>query len=267
MISLFSRPMFVLLSPAKTFRKVETAPSVGGSQPIFLDDAERLVAGLSQLSAGDIAELMGVNPEIAAVNFDRFQAWERPFHPGNAVPAVMAFDGEVYRGLAAEKWAVQDHEYAQRHVRILSGLYGILRPHDLIQRYRLEMGCKWSLNGTKGHLYGFWGDRIAEQILDETDGPIVNLASNEYIKPVLGTRVEERMTQCHFKDLKDGEYKALMTYAKKSRGAMARFIVKNRIDRIEGMKDFNENGYTFRPDFSDDKQLTFTRDENPENLK
>ena len=259
--------MMVLLSPAKTFRKVESAPAVGGSQPIFLEDAEQLIGGLSQLSADEIANLMGVNPEIAAVNFERFQSWERPFHPGNAVPAVMAFDGEVYRGLAADKWAVQDHEFAQRHVRILSGLYGILRPNDLIQRYRLEMGCKWSLNGEKGYLYGFWGDRLADQILDETDGPIVHLASNEYIKPVLGTPVEERMVQCHFKDLKDGEYKALMTYAKKARGSMARFIVKNRIDRPDGMQDFNENGYTFRSDLSSGKQMTFTRDENPDLIK
>jgi hypothetical protein len=250
--------MLVLLSPAKSFKKTNSTAAAGGSQPIFLDEAEQLVDSLSKLSSLEIETLMSVNPEIAATNFERFKRWERPFHPGNSEPAILAFDGEVYRGLAADKWGVQDQEFAQRHLRILSGLYGVLRPNDLIQRYRLEMGCKLALNGG-GNLYSFWGDRIARQLADESDGPIINLASNEYIKSVVG--IKDRLIPCHFKDRKGDDYKTLMTYAKHARGAMARFIMKNRIDRPEGLAEFNENGYTFRPDFSDKTQMTFVRDE------
>jgi cytoplasmic iron level regulating protein YaaA (DUF328/UPF0246 family) len=254
--------MLVLLSPAKT---LETAPRnavQAASQPVFLEEAAQLVTSLRALSARQIARLMEVNDDLAALNAERFAAFSTPFHPGNASPALLCFQGEVYRGLDAATLTTPDLEFAQRHVRILSGLYGLLRPLDLMQPYRLEMGLKWGPDKKTPNLYAFWGDRLARAVDAEAEGVVLNLASTEYARAVL-PHLQARVITIHFKDRVQDEYKPLMTYAKHARGEMARFVVRKRIDRPEGVQAFTGMGYGFRPELSAEFEWTFTRDAVP----
>lgn len=254
--------MLVLLSPAKTLESAPRDAVQAASQPVFLAEAERLIAALQKLSARQIARLMEVNDELAQLNADRFAAFSTPFHPGNASPALLCFQGEVYRGLEAATLTTPDLEFAQRHVRILSGLYGLLRPLDLMQPYRLEMGLKWGPDKKTPSLYAFWGDRLARAIDAEAGGVVLNLASQEYAKAVL-PHVQSRVVSIHFKDRVGEEYKSLMTYAKHARGELARFIVRKRVDQPEGAQAFTGMGYRFRPELSAENEWTFTRDNVP----
>ncbi|MGB0423993.1 MAG: peroxide stress protein YaaA [Flavobacteriales bacterium] len=235
------------------------------SQPRFLDDTHYLVSKLQKFSVRQIQKLMNVNPEIAALNFSRFQGFEEEFNPANSKQAIMAFTGEVYRGLNCSSFDDPDFEFAQQHVRILSGLYGLLRPLDLIQPYRLEMGTRLKVTEKKQNLYAFWGDRLQKSLIDElNDGEkIINLASNEYVKAAHPKILDNRIININFLDNKNGEYKALMTYAKNARGAMTRFIVKNKITNHEELIGFDLNGYTYNSRLSNSNELTFTRDQIP----
>lgn len=255
--------MIVLLSPAKTLDFESEAVTSSASQPEFLEEASQLIAKLKKLSSKQIQSLMSVNPDIAELNVQRFQTWETPFHNGNAKQAMLSFTGEVYRGLNANTFNEPDFEFAQAHIRILSGLYGVLKPLDLIQPYRLEMGTSLKYSAKVSNLYQFWGDKIKEYFESENieNQAIINLSSNEYFKSIRPKEIKNRIIHCHFKDFKDGEYKMLMTYAKNARGAMARYIVKNQIESIEGLKGFDLNGYSFNANLSDETNFTFTRDQ------
>lgn len=256
--------MLILLSPAKTLNFDSPHVTESASQPFFLEDASYLVGKLKKLSAKQLEKLFNVSSDIAEQNFVRYQEWNTPFHNGNAWQAVLAFKGEVYRGLQADLFLEQDFEFAQKHLRILSGLYGVLRPLDLIQPYRLEMGTSWAITSTKKNLYRYWEDRLAETLnTSETEGPIVNLASNEYFKAVNTKALKREVFTCHFKDLKDDEYKTIMTYAKHARGLMARFIIKNKLTSVEDLKAFDLQGYSFNPRLSEGNELVFTRDQVP----
>lgn len=256
--------MIVILSPAKTL-DFETESVTGSmSQPIFKDDIQYLVGKLKKLSAKQISNLMNVNSEIAELNFLRYQGFESEFHGGNSKQAVLAFTGEVYRGLAAHTFSEPDFEFAQKHLRILSGLYGVLRPLDMMQPYRLEMGSRLKITPKKIGLYNYWEDRLRLHLEElAADSFILNLASNEYLKGAQPKQLQVPLITCHFKELKGKEYKSLMTYAKNARGAMAKYIVKNEITDIDGVKGFNLNGYRFHESLSTPTDLTFTRDKIP----
>lgn len=256
--------MLVVLSPAKTLDFESELVTESASQPLFLEEAEYLVNKLQKFSSKKLEKLFNVSPEIAELNRDRFAAWSTPFHLGNARQAVLAFTGEVYRGLNATNFTDPDFEFAEKHLYILSGLYGILRPLDFIQPYRLEMGTSWAITPKKRNLYAYWKDKVTMVLNDAgVEGPLVNLASAEYFKAIDLKKLNREVINCHFKDLKNGEYKALMTYAKNARGLMARYIIRNQITDIEALKSFDKNGYSYNQKLSTDKDLVFTRDQAP----
>lgn len=251
--------MRVLLSPAKTFRKEDVMPEAGASQPLFLDEASTLMAGLQAWTPVKLAQTMDLSAALAEETAARHLSWSLPFHPGNAQLAVFAFHGEVYRHLGAERWTTPELERAQNSLRILSGLYGVLRPMDLIQEYRLEMGTRWA-PGKSETLYAFWGDLLKEWLEADADGgPIVNLASQEYAKAARLNQMETEVTACSFKEERDGTFKMIGTYAKAARGKMARFIIKNDLTKSEDLRAFDEDGYTFNPSLSSRQEFVFTR--------
>lgn len=230
------------------------------SQPAFLDDAAYLVKKLSQFSPKKLQSMMGISAELAQLNAERYRNWNVPFHPGNASPCISCFQGEVYRGLDANSLLPPDLEFAQRNMRILSGLYGILKPLDLMQPYRLEMGTKWAITPKTRNLYAFWGDRIAQALNADGEGPVVNLASREYSKAVTQASLQRTMIDIEFKELVQGEWKIIGTFAKHARGRMARFAIKNRINDPEGLKSFNESGYRYTESLSSESTWVFARD-------
>ncbi|MBI1268629.1 MAG: peroxide stress protein YaaA [Cryomorphaceae bacterium] len=256
--------MLIVISPAKTLDFQSEPNTESASQPKLLDDAAYLVSKLQKFSSKKLEKLFHVNSSIADENYQRFQEWHLPFHLGNSRQAVLAFKGEVYRALRADNFTDPDFEFAQKHLRILSGLYGYLKPLDLIQPYRLEMGTSWAVTPTKRNLYSFWGSKVTDMINESaTDGPLINLASSEYFKVIKTKELKRDIITCHFKELKDGEYKVLMTYAKHARGLMARYIIRNQISDPELLKGFNVQGYTFNEKLSTPSELTFTRDQIP----
>jgi cytoplasmic iron level regulating protein YaaA (DUF328/UPF0246 family) len=254
--------MITLLSPAKSLDFESPAQTKEFSQPEMLEDSAYLNNKLRKLSAGQIQKLMGVNADIATLNHERFNTWQLPFTDKNAKQAILAFRGDVYRGLDAPNWNEDDLKFAQEHVRILSGLYGLLKPLDLMQAYRLEMGTRFKVTPKVTNLYKFWGNKITDKLLTHLDDDvIINLASNEYFKSIKTADINKRIITCHFKDLKNGEYKSLMTYAKLGRGYMTRYIVQNRINDPEEIKGFNLKKYSFNAPMSQENEWVFTRDE------
>src|SRR6056297_1331785 len=222
--------MLTVISPAKTL-DFETPPITRKTtQPEFLDSAAGLVDEARRLSPGDIRGLMGVSESIADLNHRRFMNWQRPFDLDNAKQALLAFKGDVYTGLEAETLTSAQLAFAQKHLRILSGLYGVLRPLDLMQPYRLEMGLKFANSGGR-NLYEFWGDRIAASLnrqLKKTGSPVLlNLASNEYFKAVNAGTLDAEVITPVFRDLKSGKYRVISFFAKKARGQMVRYIIDN----------------------------------------
>ncbi|MGF1565277.1 MAG: peroxide stress protein YaaA [Flavobacteriales bacterium] len=256
--------MLIVLSPAKSLDLTSEHTQESASQPLFLDQAEYLVGKLKKFSGKKLEQMMNISPDLAEENRQRFAEWHRPFHIGNARQAVLAFNGEVYRGLNASNFNDPDFEFAEKHLYILSGLYGILRPLDLIQPYRLEMGTSWAITPKTKNLYAYWSETVTEVLNgSDVDGPLVNLASNEYFKVIDTKNLNRDVITCTFKDLKNGEYKMLMTYAKHARGLMARYIIRNKITDPEQLKGFDKQGYTFNSKLSTDKDLVFTRDQAP----
>ena len=259
--------MLIVLSPAKTL-DLDTPPHTKTfSQPELLSDSEKLVGQLKRLSAARVSDLMSVSENLGQLNAKRFKAWKPPFTPDNAKQAVLMFDGDVYDGLNAKTLTPARLEWAQQHLRILSGLYGVLRPLDLMQAYRLEMGTRLKTRGAKD-LYGFWGSRIAEHInaclADQKDQTLVNLASDEYFKSVDRKALSPgvRIVQPVFEEPRPGKAKpwGIVSFvAKRSRGKMARYAIEKRLTRAESLKKFSVDGYRYMPDVSDDTRWVFRR--------
>lgn len=253
--------MIILLSPAKSldYSPIEYDHY---SEPRMLDKSEELVETLRKKSSKKIQDLMGVSKKIADLNVERYAAFTTPFTPQNAKPAVFAFNGDVYTGLEVEDFNDQELAFAQDHIRILSGLYGVLRPLDLMQPYRLEMGTRLK-HKRKKNLYEFWDGTITEQLnkdLAESKGSlIVNLASNEYFKSVHPDDLNAEILDVDFKENRNGKLKVISFNAKKARGRMAHLIVKEGITKKEALKDLNVNGYIFSPEHSTENKFCYIK--------
>ncbi|MCW8125449.1 peroxide stress protein YaaA [Microbulbifer halophilus] len=256
--------MLIVISPAKTLDYESEIPALESTQPEFLKESAALIKELRELGPQDISSLMKISDKLGSLNYDRFQSWKRPFTDKNARPAALAFKGDVYSGLEAETMGVRDFNYAQKHLRMLSGLYGLLRPLDLMQPYRLEMGIRFE-NARGKNLYEFWGDKIT-RALDEQLGKLknrelVNLASNEYFKAVQPKVLDADIITPHFKDWKNGQYKMISFFAKKARGQMSRWAIDNRVKKAAELKDFDVAGYAYNAELSKGNDWVFTRDE------
>ena len=236
------------------------------TQPRLRDDTTELAIVAKTQTAADLKRLMHISDKLAEMNFERFQAFNLDNRSNSAKPAGLAFDGDVYWGLEAASLSGETLTYAQDHLRILSGLYGVLRPMDAIQPYRLEMGTRMA-NGRGKSLYEFWGARIADRLnrdlADHADKTVVNLASNEYFKAVDTRALGRTVIGAKFLNVKDGEARSLMYYAKHARGTMARWIMENRVDRADGLKDFNAGGYRLDAKASTASELVFSRPQPP----
>lgn len=252
--------MIILLSPAKSFDFDSNNISVSSSEPDFVEESTRLVKKMRSFSGKKLGELMSISPELASLNVERYQNWTPTPKEEDTKHAIFAFNGEAYRGLDAASMSEEEINFAQDHLRILSGLHGVLRPLDRIQPYRLEMGTKLKYYSYT-NLYQFWGDKITKRLNEDLNGSeyIINVASNEYFKVVNTKKLNAKVITPIFKDFSNGGYKVLMTYAKNARGAMARYIIKNSITDPEGIKGFNENGYAFDPAQSDESNYVFLR--------
>ena len=254
--------MLLVVSPAKKLDFESPLATTKNSQATLLAHSEILIERCLELSSDQIASLMKLSDKLAGLNAARFGEWSLPFTPENARQAVLAFNGDVYSGLDANSFSDDDFIFAQQHFRILSGLYGLLKPLDLMQAYRLEMGTK--LDNVRGtNLYQFWGDIITKELnqalAEQGDDVLINLASNEYFKAVNKKALNGTIITPQFKDWKNGQYKMISFFAKKARGLMARYIIQNQIENIEQMKDFDLAGYQFNSDFSQGNELVFTR--------
>ena len=258
--------MLILLSPAKNMNFDAAPDAPRATKPAFLKDTGELSETTRKLTRAKIKSLMGISEKLADLNYERFQAFSADGKSESLKQAALAFNGDVYLGLDAGTMTKDDLKFAQDHVRILSGLYGLLRPLDAIQPYRLEMGSK--LKNPRGkNLYEFWGDKIAKEIgkalKGHEDPTVVNLASSEYFGAVDLKTLKAPVVTPIFKEVKDGEARMLMFYAKRARGMMARWAAENRIERAEDLKNFNVEGYTFQPGESSDDLWLFTRPQQP----
>lgn len=254
--------MLLVVSPAKKLDYEPQTKTDIHTTPDYLKDSAQLIKRLRDFSSLDISELMNVSTKIAELNFERYAKWNKNFTLTNAKQSVLAFKGDVYLGLDASSFTASDFKFAQKHLRILSGLYGLLRPLDLMKPYRLEMGSK--LSTTRGkNLYEFWDKTITNglnaQLENLKSGTLVNLASNEYFKSVKPGYLNANIITPMFKDYKNGEYKMIGVYAKKARGLLSRYIIKNKITNPEDIKLFKDEGYRFNSTLSQDNQWVFTR--------
>ena len=252
--------MKIIISPAKSLNFEMQSPISEYTQPILLTQAERLNKILKKKSARVLSKLMSVSDNLGRLNYERNQEWNLPFTPGNAKQAIFAFTGEVFRGLDVNTIPKEKLVQLQDKLRILSGQYGLLKPLDLIQAYRLEMSTKLKI-GKNNNLYQFWGSIITEELNKEldTDELFINLASNEYFKVIKPKELKVPIITPIFKDLKNGEYKTIMTFAKLARGQMVRYIIENDINTIDDLKGFNTGGYGFDANMSTETELMFTR--------
>lgn len=252
--------MLILLSPAKALDFEPRGVEVETTKPVLTERTRELSKTTAKLTATDLKGLMGISDDLADLNRERFKAFDPDSAEGR--PAAMVFNGEVYRGLDAPSMTAEDLNWAQDRLRILSGLYGVLRPKDRVQPYRLEMGTRLKTRHG-GSLYDFWGDDIAETLKADLEGQahpvVVNLASNEYAKAVRLKSLGVPVISADFKEEKDGRLRALMVFAKKARGMMARWIIENRIEDPERLKEFNVDGYRYEPEGSTPDKLLFTR--------
>lgn len=254
--------MHFVLSPAKSLDYDTPTRPLKATLPQFLDQSAELIGLLRPKTPADIASLMDLSDTLATLNVARYAAWSPKFTVRNSKPAVLAFNGDVYDGLDAKTLSDDDLAWAQRHLSILSGLYGVLRPLDKLQPYRLEMGTALA-NPRGGNLYAFWGDVIAEYLnraLAKDPVPvIVNLASNEYFRAAGRKVLKPRVVECVFEDWKGGKYKVISFFAKRARGAMARHAITQRIDTPRGLESFDADGYAFAPAASEPDRLVFRR--------
>lgn len=252
--------MKIVISPAKSLDFETKAPTNLYTQPRFLEQSAKLNEELKTLSAKEISELMKISDALGWLNYERNQEWQLPFSLKNAKQAVYTFTGEVYRGLDVNSLQEEKIPVLQDKLRILSGLYGVLKPLDLIQAYRLEMGTKLKV-GDADNLYKFWADDLATSLNEEMkdDELFINLASLEYFKAIPKKTLKVPVITPVFKELKNGEYKIIAVYAKKARGLMLRYIIDNDIETIEELKGFNIDGYGFSESLSTKNELVFTR--------
>lgn len=255
--------MLLVISPAKSL-DFETAPTTAFyTQPDMLDESKKLMTRLRKMKPKQLSDLMGISAALAQLNYERYQTWQPPFTPKNAKQAVLAFNGDVYQGLDAVSLTEDQLMLLQNKLRILSGLYGVLRPLDLIQPYRLEMGTKLKYQRS-ADLYAFWKSKITpkvkEAIAESGSNVLINLASNEYYKSIDPKKLGAEIITPEFKDLKNGEYRMISFFAKKARGLMTRFILENKVERVEDLQAFDLEGYIFNPRLSKPERPVFTRD-------
>jgi cytoplasmic iron level regulating protein YaaA (DUF328/UPF0246 family) len=259
--------MLILLSPAKKLDYDTAAVTARYSEPEMLRDAQYLINKLKKFSTRKIGKMMQISPALADLNCQRYRNFHAPFTPENAKQAALVFKGDIYLGLDAESFDDTDFTFAQKHLRILSGLYGLLKPLDLIQPYRLEMGSNFAVTAKLKNLYLFWGDKITQAVNRDLqaqgDKGLINLASNEYSKSVKAKEISGQFITPSFQDLKNGRYKPVFLWVKQARGMMARYIVKNRLTNVEDAKGFNMNGYCYNEEMSHDTQWVFIRDKQP----
>ncbi|MCP4934346.1 MAG: peroxide stress protein YaaA [bacterium] len=254
--------MLAIISPAKKLKFETRDPSLYTSQPVFPKDTKQLIAVARKLTRADLRQMMKISDNLAELNYQRFQTFSKSPNENETKQAIMAFAGDTYIGLGADTLTRKDLAFAQNNLLILSGLYGLLKPHDLIQPYRLEMGRK--LKTKRGEtIYAFWGDLIARQLDKQLKGHkhpvLINLASNEYFKAAKTKALKARIINMVFKEQKDGEHKIIGLFVKRARGAMARYMIQNGIETPEDLKKFAQDGYKYRPTMSDDDHWVFTR--------
>ncbi len=254
--------MLIVLSPAKTLDYETPIKTSKSSEPELLDRSEPLVDRARKLSVPKLAELMGISDALARENVRRYKAWSRPFTPENARQAIFAFRGDVYRGLDVDTLGARDLDWAQKRLRILSGLYGVLRPLDLMQPYRMEMGLPFAV-GRQPNLYGYWGDTITETLNDAMRQArtriLVNLASKEYFNAVDPDRIDGTVVTPAFKEMRDGKLKTIALSAKRARGFMARYIIEKRLTKVEDLQGFRLERYRYRKTGSTDAAPLFVR--------
>jgi len=258
--------MLIVISPAKTL-DFETAPITKVyTQPEFLKESRQLVSQLKELTPAEVSSLMKISDKLGVLNFLRFNEWKTPFTLNNAKQALLAFKGDVYTGINADSFNSRDLKFAQKHLRILSGLYGVLKPLDLIQAYRLEMGSKFK-NRKGKDLYEFWESKLTDQINQDLKASkskyLINLASNEYFKSLQADAINAEIIIPVFKDYKNGKYKTISFYAKKARGLMSAYIIKNRLKNPEDIKVFDVDGYKFCKSASNSTNWVFQRSCSP----
>ena len=254
--------MLTILSPAKTLDYQSPLITQQHTLPQFINATKQLIKDCQKLSVNDLTKLMSISQQLAEINYERFQNWHADFNLSNARQAILAFKGDVYEGLHVEDFNKSDLQFAQSHLRILSGLYGVLRPLDLIKPYSLEMVIRLK-NGNYTNIYQFWGDQLNEYLNDElsqsSNPTLINLASNEYFKAIKPKQLKAKIIQPIFLDKSKGEYKVISFYAKKARGLMSRFIIKNSINNSHDIKSFNLEGYQFDQQRSTELEWYFIR--------
>ncbi|OKY74229.1 MAG: hypothetical protein BM485_14480 [Desulfobulbaceae bacterium DB1] len=254
--------MLLVLSPSKT-QDFNCRSYSRYTMPVLLRESELLIDILKQQSAEQIGELMGISDNLAQLNRQRFRKFHPPFNLQNAGQALLVFKGDVYGGIASDNYEEEDFDFAQQHLRILSGLYGVLKPLDLIQPYRLEMGTKLATERGKD-LYAFWGGKITDVINADLPGEesavLVNLASSEYFKAIQTKAIKGQVLTVSFKEKKNNEYKTIGLFAKRARGLMADFVIQNRLTRIDDLKTFDRDGYRYRQSLSSDTEFVFSRE-------
>lgn len=256
--------MLLILSPAKTLDFESPLATQRFTQPALLEDSQKLIEIARKLSPAQISSLMGISDKLAELNANRFNDWHPSFTPENARQAILAFKGDVYTGLQAETFNEKEFDFAQQHLRMLSGLYGLLRPLDLMQPYRLEMGIRLD-NPAGKDLYAFWGDKLTEALnaalAEQGDDVLINLASDEYFRAVKPKQLHGRIIKPVFLDEKNGKFKVISFYAKKARGLMSRYVIQQGLTKPAQLKNFDVDGYAYSAEESNETDLVFKRRE------
>lgn len=254
--------MIIILSPSKTLDNIKVSHKPSSTQPDFLEQSEMIVNRLRELKVDDLKDLMSISQDLARLNYERYIKWQVPFNEQNSTPALLTFKGDVYEGINVKDFTKNELEFAQQSLRILSGLYGALRPLDLMQPYRLEMGTKIDIKRNK-NLYELWQEKLTSyfnQLLEnDKEKTLVNLASNEYSKAISLKKLTGTVITPVFKEHKGNELKTIAIYAKRARGLMTRFAIKNRLDKVEHLKTFAEEGYVYSPEQSKGNTWIFVR--------
>ena len=254
--------LVTIISPAKKLDYSPIEKNLDSTVPGLLEHSNELIKYLKSLNPQEVSSLMGLSDKLGALNYERFQEWETPFTKSNSKQAILAFKGDVYQGLDAESLSETELIWAQKHVRILSGLYGVLKPLDLMQAYRLEMGTKFPTNRGK-NLYEFWNSIITDELnrtFSSKKATLLNLASNEYFKSINSSELKANVITPIFMDRKNGKYKIISFFAKKARGLMTRYVIKNQTEDIADIQNFEEGGYFFNEEMSEDNKPVFCRD-------
>ncbi len=254
--------LVTIISPAKKLDYSPVEKNIDSTIPSLLEHSNELIKDLKSLNPQELSSLMSLSDKLGALNYERFQEWKTPFTKSNSKQAILAFKGDVYQGLDAESLSETELIWAQKHVRILSGLYGILKPMDLMQPYRLEMGTKFATKRGQ-NLYDFWNSIITEELnknFSSDNTNLLNLASNEYFKSINVSELKANVISPVFMDKKNGKYKIISFFAKKARGLMTRYVIKNRIEDITDIQNFEEGGYFFSEAMSEDNKPVFCRD-------